>query len=86
MMLLRRFCVLPILCYQTLISPGLSLLLGPGTGCRFQPTCSAFAKEAILRFGIVAGIRLALGRLCRCHPWGKCGPDPVPDAPFRRRH
>ena len=58
--------------YQTLISP-----LTPST-CRFQPTCSHYAKEAIVVHGARKGSVLALRRLLKCHPWGKSGYDPVP--------
>lgn len=58
--------------YQTLISP-----LTPST-CRFQPTCSHYAKEAIVIHGARKGSVLALRRLLKCHPWGKSGYDPVP--------
>ena len=58
--------------YQTLISP-----LTPST-CRFQPTCSHYAKEAIMVHGARRGSVLALKRLFKCHPWGKSGFDPVP--------
>lgn len=59
---------------------GYRLLLSPliGHGCRFRPTCSEYALEALERHGALAGSRLALGRLCRCHPWGGDGFDPVP--------
>lgn len=59
--------------YQTVLSP----LLGPS--CRFQPTCSAYAAEAIRRHGAWSGGALAVRRLCRCHPWGGSGWDPVPE-------
>ncbi len=58
--------------YQTLISP-----LTPNT-CRFQPTCSHYAKEAIMVHGTRKGSVMALKRLFKCHPWGKSGYDPVP--------
>lgn len=58
--------------YQWVISP----LLGPH--CRFHPTCSQYALEAIERFGVVKGSWLALRRLLRCHPWHPGGHDPVP--------
>jgi putative membrane protein insertion efficiency factor len=58
--------------YQTLISP-----LTPST-CRFQPTCSHYAKEAIVIHGARRGSVLTLKRLFKCHPWGKSGYDPVP--------
>jgi uncharacterized protein len=58
--------------YRRLISP----LLPPM--CRFQPTCSAYALEAIRGHGAIAGSWLALKRIARCHPWGGSGYDPVP--------
>jgi uncharacterized protein len=59
--------------YQLLVSP----LLPPA--CRFLPTCSEYAAEAIQRHGAWRGIILASRRLVRCHPWGGCGYDPVPE-------
>jgi putative membrane protein insertion efficiency factor len=58
--------------YQLAISP----LLGPR--CRFHPTCSDYAREAILRHGVVRGVSLGVQRLGRCHPWHPGGVDPVP--------
>lgn len=58
--------------YQWLISP----LLPPS--CRFLPTCSDYAFEAIGRHGALHGLALAAWRLARCHPWGGSGYDPVP--------
>ena len=52
---------------------------GRPTGCRYLPTCSEYAAEAIARHGAVRGTWLAAGRLLRCHPWGRHGVDPVPD-------
>jgi putative membrane protein insertion efficiency factor len=49
-----------------------------GGQCRFTPSCSAYALEAVTRHGPWQGTHLAVGRLCRCHPWGKHGFDPVP--------
>ena len=60
--------------YQILVSP----LLLPS--CRFLPTCSDYAIEAIGRHGALRGFGLALRRLARCHPWGGSGYDPVPEA------
>jgi uncharacterized protein len=58
--------------YQIAISP----LLAPA--CRYEPSCSAYAAEAIARRGVIRGGRLALARIGRCHPWGGFGYDPVP--------
>lgn len=49
-----------------------------GRECRFLPTCSAYALEAIDRHGPLKGSGLAAARFCRCHPWGRHGFDPVP--------
>lgn len=51
-----------------------------GRECRFLPTCSAYADEALTLHGPVRGGGLALRRFCRCHPWGGHGYDPVPKA------
>ena len=61
-----------ILAYQKIISP----LMGPG--CRFHPTCSSYAKEAIESHGLLRGTWLALKRISKCHPLGDSGFDPVP--------
>lgn len=50
-----------------------------GRQCRFLPTCSEYALEAVRRHGAVRGGGLALRRISRCHPWGGSGHDPVPD-------
>ena len=63
-----------ILMYQLTLSPWL------GRDCRYMPTCSAYAAEAIRRFGPRRGAWLALKRVGRCHPWGGAGYDPVPDS------
>src|SRR5437763_14968320 len=64
--------------YQLLISPLLSFLGGPASGCRFEPTCSAYFLEVVERHGILRGTWLGLCRLGRCHAWGGRGDDPVP--------
>jgi putative membrane protein insertion efficiency factor len=58
--------------YQSGISPYKSPC------CRYYPTCSAYALEAVQKYGAARGLWLSLKRLCRCHPWGKSGFDPVP--------
>lgn len=60
--------------YQLTLSPWL------GRQCRFDPTCSVYAREALQRFGVRRGLWLAAKRLARCHPWGRSGYDPVPAA------
>ncbi|HEX8296641.1 MAG TPA: membrane protein insertion efficiency factor YidD [Chthoniobacteraceae bacterium] len=75
MFLIRVF----IRAYQWLISPILETLGGgPGSGCRFEPTCSHYFLEACETHGVLRGSWLGLKRLARCHPWGGMGPDPVP--------
>ena len=73
--MIRRFLValllLPIYFYQRCISP-----LTPPS-CRFTPTCSEYAVQAIRKYGPIKGLYLAVRRLLRCHPWGGSGYDPV---------
>lgn len=61
--------------YRFFLSPWL------GSACRFEPTCSRYALEALERHGAAAGSYLTLRRLARCHPWCDGGHDPVPTAP-----
>ncbi|RYU76757.1 membrane protein insertion efficiency factor YidD [Hymenobacter persicinus] len=68
----RYFFLGLIWVYQKLISP-----LTPPS-CRFQPTCSAYAAQAVQKYGPWRGGWLALRRISRCHPWGGHGYDPVP--------
>ena len=63
---------LPIVFYQTCISP-----FTPAT-CRFTPTCSEYAKQALKKHGPIKGLWLAIWRILRCNPWGGSGYDPVP--------
>lgn len=67
-----RLVILLLRVYQYLISP----MLGPR--CRFYPSCSHYAVEAIERHGLPRGMLLAARRLSRCHPWHPGGVDPVP--------
>ena len=75
--MLKALLIAPIRLYQWTVSP----LLGPT--CRFHPSCSQYALEAVLRFGVLRGMGLALARLARCHPWHPGGSDPVPVAGSR---
>jgi hypothetical protein len=69
----KTILILIIRGYQILVSP----LLPPNT-CRFYPSCSAYAAEAIQKWGALKGGWLALRRIGRCHPWHPGGYDPVP--------
>ena len=71
MTVLRRVFVAPILAYQRVISPALP------RRCKYEPTCSAYAAQAIERYGILRGLLLACWRLMRCNPWSHGGHDPV---------
>ena len=68
----QRFLLLAVEAYRVTLSPLL------GGHCRYQPSCSRYAEEAILRHGAAAGMRFALSRLLRCHPFRPGGYDPVP--------
>lgn len=70
--LVTMILLLPILFYQRCISP-----FTPPS-CRFTPTCSQYAKEALKKYGPIKGLYLATKRILRCHPWGGSGYDPVP--------
>ena len=59
--------------YQLVLSPWI------GRECRYLPTCSVYAEEALQRHGVLRGVWLTAHRLGRCHPWGGSGYDPVPD-------
>ena len=67
-----RMAVAVLSFYKRVVSP----LLPPA--CRFEPTCSVYARQAIERHGALAGIRLSIRRLLRCHPFHSGGFDPVP--------
>ncbi len=70
--IIRFLLILPIRFYQLSISPMLP------KSCRFEPTCSAYAIEALRKHGPLKGLYLAVRRILRCHPWGGSGYDPVP--------
>jgi putative membrane protein insertion efficiency factor len=68
---MRRLLLLPIRAYQRVISPALP------RRCKYEPTCSAYAAQAIEEFGILRGLVLAVWRLLRCNPFSHGGFDPV---------
>ncbi len=68
----RRIVLLPIRGYQKFISPGLP------PSCRFSPSCSQYALEAVSKYGALKGMWLGARRLVRCHPFNPGGYDPVP--------
>jgi len=73
-----RAVILLVRIYQLTLSPAKTFLLGPAAHCRFDPSCSQYAIEAVKTHGALGGGWLASKRICRCHPWGPCGEDPVP--------
>ena len=70
---MRKILILPIRVYQYLLSPWL------GNSCRFTPSCSHYAIEAIEQHGGLKGLWLSIKRLACCHPWHVGGYDPVPE-------
>jgi putative membrane protein insertion efficiency factor len=81
--LLRRVATAPIRLYQVAISPALP------RRCKYEPTCSRYAVQAIRRYGILRGLVLAGWRLLRCNPWSHGGFDPVESQrvfPLRSAH
>ena len=69
---LKKLFILPIRLYQLTLSPML------GANCRHTPSCSQYAIEAIMEWGVIKGIWMGAKRIGRCHPWGTSGYDPVP--------
>ncbi|HHW77330.1 MAG TPA: membrane protein insertion efficiency factor YidD [Xanthomonadaceae bacterium] len=76
---MRAVLIALIRAYQLFISPLL------GNHCRFYPSCSQYAREAIERYGVPRGVWLAIRRVLRCHPWCPGGVDPVPEPPSKNR-
>jgi putative membrane protein insertion efficiency factor len=76
---LRRLAVVPIRVYQRAVSPALP------RRCKYHPTCSAYAVQAIRSYGILRGSVLAAWRLARCNPWSHGGHDPVSAQTLFRR-
>ncbi len=73
MSILASIFALPVRAYRLVFSPWI------GHNCRYHPTCSAYALEALEKHGGLKGAWLAIRRIARCHPFGSCGVDNVPD-------
>lgn len=69
--------------YQIVLSP-MKQMLSPGAGCRFQPTCSAYAIQCFRSLPLHRACYFAMRRILRCHPWGGSGWDPVPGRDHER--
>lgn len=78
MNLFQYILILLVRMYRVTLSPVIVFLFGASAACRFEPSCSRYAMEAVKTHGAIHGSWLAAKRVCRCHPWGKCGEDPVP--------
>lgn len=76
--MIERAPIFLIQAYQRTIGPMLPVVLGSGCGCRFAPTCSHYAIEALSKHGLIAGSYLSVRRILRCQPFHPGGPDPVP--------
>jgi hypothetical protein len=76
--MIERAPIFLIQAYQRTVGPMLPALLGPGCGCRFYPSCSQYAIEALNQHGLLTGSYLSARRLLRCQPFHPGGPDPVP--------
>lgn len=75
---MKTVIIFLIHCYRWTLKPFLRVIGGPACGCRFEPSCSQYALEAVQTHGALRGSWLAVKRIARCHPWGGCGYDPVP--------
>jgi putative membrane protein insertion efficiency factor len=75
----QHILVSAIRAYRWTISPAQLFLFGSTGGCRFTPTCSQYAAEAVQTHGALTGTALTAKRICRCHPWSEAGYDPVPE-------
>jgi len=74
----QHILVLGVRLYRLILSPAKTFVFGEAGRCRYTPSCSAYALEAVKTHGAIAGTWLAVKRIGRCQPWGGCGYDPVP--------
>ena len=86
---LPHILILLVRVYRVTLSPAKIFLFGSAAQCRFEPSCSQYAIEALKTHGAFTGSWLAAKRVCRCHPWGECGEDSsaaeeVPNSIFLR--
>lgn len=79
--ILESVLVFSLQFYRWVVSPAKNALIG-GPCCRFTPSCSSYALDAIRAHGPFRGSRMAVHRVCRCHPWSAGGHDPVPGTSF----
>jgi putative membrane protein insertion efficiency factor len=77
---MRRIMITLIKLYQTILSPFV------GQHCRFYPSCSSYALEALEKHGTLRGLWLSIKRVSRCHPWHEGGVDPVPEPQKKQLH
>ncbi|MBT2970168.1 MAG: membrane protein insertion efficiency factor YidD [Candidatus Thiodiazotropha sp. (ex Ctena orbiculata)] len=77
---MRRILIFLIKLYQTILSPFV------GQHCRFYPSCSSYALEALEKHGSIRGLWLSIKRVSRCHPWHEGGVDPVPEPVKKQLH
>ncbi|MES9812858.1 MAG: membrane protein insertion efficiency factor YidD [Candidatus Thiodiazotropha sp.] len=77
---MRRIVISLIKLYQTILSPFV------GQHCRFYPSCSTYALEALEKHGTLQGLWLSVKRVSRCHPWHEGGVDPVPEPRKKQLH
>jgi uncharacterized protein len=79
----QHILILLVRLYRCTLSPAKTFIFGPLGGCRFEPSCSQYALDALKIHGAMSGSWLAIKRVCRCHPYGGCGHDPVPPKEVR---
>jgi uncharacterized protein len=84
--LAQHILIFGVRVYRWVFSPAKIFVFGPGSACRFSPSCSQYALDAVASRGAMAGALLGIKRVCRCHPWGGCGYDPIPKGKSEARN